>query len=189
MQRPIFYVLSLFVHAGFWLVILLVNYTTYTSGAPEELEQQYYRLFEDNRTQLVVAELVFPVAMLVCSILLIAIKFRPSPIRLPYLLMLFMGVEFWLWRWLFFPDRMSTYYALNDQRFFAVDHSEGHEFTLLGYGLFFLLMVGIREYTVPENLLDAALDRLKRRLRRGEPPELPGSQSSRESPAKGADKP
>jgi hypothetical protein len=170
MQRPILYVLALFLHTGFWLVLLLTNYTEYTSTAPEMLDQEYFQQFEENRVQLVLAELLFPAVMAICSIVLLFIKFRPAPVRLPFLILLLMGVEFWLWRWLFFPDRMATYYALNSGEFFPTDVSQGHEVILAGYSIFFMLILLFREYTQPENPLDVALEQLKQRIRRGQNP-------------------
>lgn len=168
MQRPIFYVLALFFHAAFWLALLLANYYDYTSSAPEVLDKAFYNLFEQNRIRLGVAELGFPAAMVAASVVLMILKFRPAPVRLPFLVMLVMGAEFWLWRWLFFPDRMATYYAMNDMSRLPGDFSEGHQYVLLGYMLFLILIVSIREYTVPDNLLDAALHNLRKRIQKGE---------------------
>jgi hypothetical protein len=169
MQRPIFYVLALFFHAAFWLALLLANYYDYTSSAPEILDKAFHNLFEENRIRLGIAELGFPAAMVIASVILMVVKFRAAPVRIPFLLMLFMGVEFWVWRWLFFPDRMASYYAMNDLSRLPGDFSEGHQFALLGYSLFLILILAIREYTVPDNLLDTALANLRQKIRRGEP--------------------
>lgn len=170
MNRPIFYVLSLFLHGCFWLVLLLSNYADYTSSAPEVLGKDYAELFEANRMMLVLAELFFPFLMLAASVVLLIVKFRPRPVRLPYLLMLFMGLEFWVWRTFFFPDRMGSYYAMSELQMKPDAMQESHFFNLAIYLLLGLVVIGIKEYSQPENPLSGTiLEALEKKQRKPAP--------------------
>ncbi|HHG84877.1 MAG TPA: hypothetical protein ENJ82_09005 [Bacteroidetes bacterium] len=168
MKRPLFYVLSLIFHASFWLVLLLANYSDYTGSAPEVLQKDYSELFEANRLSLVLAELFFPFLMVVASLILILVKFRPRPIRLPYMLLLLMGLEFWLWRTFFFPDRMATYYAMSDLKINPENAQEGHYVLLIAYLIFGMLIFLIKEYSQPEGITLTEID--KRTITRTKPP-------------------
>ena len=172
MNRPIFYVLSLFFHATFWLVLLLSKYATYSGNAPEVLQQDYAEMFEANRLSLILAELFFPVLMMVASVVLIIVKFRPAPIRLPYLLMLFMGLEFWVWRSFFFQDRMGSYYEMSEMKMNPADQQEGHFLVLIGYAMFFGLMYLVKEYREQDLALDIDGDEMEFKRRRPVPPWL-----------------
>lgn len=149
MFRPIYYLLSLILHLAFWVMLLLINYSAYTDSAPEVLRDDYFRVFEANRLLLLGAELLFPLLMIAGTLVLLGTKLRPRPVRVPYLIMLFIGFEYWMMRAFFFPMSMSQIYAANDGKWMEFEAQPFLPY-FIGYGLFAAAMLVIREYSQPE---------------------------------------
>ncbi|MEM7039566.1 MAG: hypothetical protein AAF570_21505 [Bacteroidota bacterium] len=169
MFRPIFYLLSLLANTVFWSVLLLFNYLDYTGIDPYQLQDDYATAFMSNRFMLLLAELLFPLAMVLGFMVLVFMKLRPRPVRWPYLLLLFMCVEFWVWRTFFFQDRLASYYFMSETKGMELPYSEVHGWILGVYVVIGIVILGVKEYTFgPDTPLERAMAQLRRARRRGE---------------------
>jgi hypothetical protein len=118
MARPLTYFLTMLGLGLFWALVLLGNYVDYAEGSPIFLKPQFAKLFETNRLLLIGAELLFPLLMTGVFATLALVKLRPRPIRTAALWSVFMGMEFWMVRAFFFPDRLVRYYQMSDPEFY-----------------------------------------------------------------------
>ena len=155
MGRPLFYFTTVLFQLIFWVVELLTNYGDYLEGSPIFLKKAYSELFNLNRAPLIASELLVPLVMVVCFIVLMIMKLRSNGIRFSYLFILFLATEFWMVRAFVFPDRLVRYYQMSDPEFYMhLPKSDPFLYYFIGHVVLFGLVFFIKEYSyIPQDEL------------------------------------
>jgi hypothetical protein len=151
MARPLTYFLMMVGLALFWALVLLGNYVDYAEGSPIFLKPQFTKLFEANRLLLIGAELLFPLVMTGAFVTLALVKLRPRSIRTAALWTVFWGLEFWMVRAFFFPDRLVRYYQMSDPEFYQhVPEGDPFVYFLLAHVAIMAFLALYKEYSATQ---------------------------------------
>ena len=109
MARTVLYLLVPLLYTFFWAAYLLSHYNFYVESDPVMLISDYQRLYAGQRTQLLSAELLFPLFMLLFFLALFFLRLRNALIRIPLLIAQFLSLEFFVYRQFIFPDSYRAY--------------------------------------------------------------------------------
>jgi hypothetical protein len=151
----------------FWVIQLLLNYRMYVDNDPYSLGDEYQRSLITFRSPLLIAELLFPAGMVVAFVLLLIFKLAARTVRVALGFVLFLCMEFWMWRTFIFDQRIEVYYLQSE-----TDNPmlvPPHQFMvyMIGFGVVFAVVLFLREYAL-ENDPDRIHDRLKQDLEKGD---------------------
>ena len=148
----------------FWVMELLLNYKDYISNDPFGLEEQYQQAFIIDKTQLIFAELLFPFGMALAFLLILIFKFVARPVRLVMGFMIFLGMEFWMWRAFFFKGRIAILYLRNQENDPTLQLPDSFSEYMIGFAVAFAILLILKEYATESD--PAVLDeKLKRSLK------------------------
>ena len=165
MARLITYLLTLGASLFFWAGELWLNYLDYTGNSPLNLDERYQRSFLFARNQLLLAELGFPLMMVIAFLALLIVKFAGRQVRLALGFVLLMSTEFWAWRAYVFDGRMATIFLRNENHDPSLQLPNDFQAYFIGFALAFLLVLILREKPLDQDpeQLNAKLDRALRR--------------------------
>ena len=164
MGRLVTYLLVIVGGLAFWISELLLNYNDYVGNSPFALEEQYQVRFLFQRSHLLLAELAFPVLMVISFLTLLIFKFAARQVRLALGFVLLLSTEFWVWRSFFFDGRMATLFLQSEAQDPNLMLPNDFKQYLIGFGLALALVIFLREYPLGQDT-DALHARLRRSLR------------------------
>lgn len=146
MARTILYLLAPLLYTFFWTAYLLSHYNFYVDSDPVMLVGDYQRLYIGQRTQLLSAELLFPLFMALLFFSLFFLRLRNKAIRIPILIAQFLSLEFFVYRQWIFPDSYKGYQSAS-QLGVPVEFQASASYLayLLPMAAGFLLLLFIRE--------------------------------------------
>jgi hypothetical protein len=165
--RLLTYLLTLAAGLVFWAGELWLNYLDYAGRSPLDLDERYQRTFLVTRNQLLLAELGFPLIMVIAFLGLLIVKFAARQVRIALGFVLLMSAEFWAWRSFVFDGSMSAIY-LRDERHDPTLHlPNDFKAYMIGFIVLFLLIVLLRERPLGQDpdVLNARLQRSLKRWR------------------------
>jgi hypothetical protein len=146
---------------AFWVMELLLNYKDYISNDPFGLEEQYQQAFIVDKTHLIFAELLFPFGMALAFLLILVFKLVARPVRFIMGFVLFLGMEFWMWRSFFFEGRIAVLYLRNQENDPTLQLPDTFREYLIGFAVAFALVLVLKEYVTETD--PAVLDEKLRR--------------------------
>lgn len=154
----------------FWVIELLLNYRDYAGNNPFGLEDDYQKALLYNRTQLLFSELLFPFGMAVAFLAILVFKLAARSVRTALAFMLFLGMEFWMWRAYVFDVRIKIIYLQNEAKDPMLMLPHYFKEYMVGFGLVFLGILLLKEIAPADDLehLDEQLKRSIQKMNRGQ---------------------
>ncbi len=165
MARLVTYLLVMVAGLAFWVIELLANYKDYVGHTPQELKEQYQRTFVYEHNQLILAELAFPLMMVLTFLLMLIIKFFAKSVRILLGFMLVVCTEFWVWRSFVFKSKMGTIYLQNEAENPLLVPVNDFTAYWIGFALLLVLVIFLRERPLEQDQ-DALHARLRRSLQK-----------------------
>jgi hypothetical protein len=150
---------------AFWVIELLLNYKDYAGNDPFGLEQDYQKAFILNQTQLIIAELLFPFGMVIAFLLLLIFKATLHSVRVALGFLLFVGMEFWMWRAYIFKGRMAILYLQNDAKDPSLILPDTFKEYMVAFAVSFIILLLLREFAIG-NDPDVLNEKLQRSLKK-----------------------
>ncbi len=152
---------------AFWVIELILNYKDYANNNPFGLEEEYQRAYIIDKTELVFAELLFPFGMALAFLLILIFKLTVRPVRVAIGFMLFLGMEFWMWRTYVFKGRVALLYLRSQENDPTIVLPDNFKEYMIGFAVAFAIVLLLKEFATgtDPDILD---ERLKRSLRKNE---------------------
>ncbi len=152
---------------AFWAIELWLNYKDYVGNDPFGLEEEYQRAFILDKTQLVFAELLFPLGMFLGCLLILIFKLAVRPVRVALGFMLFLGMEFWMWRHFIFKGRIAVLYLRSQENDPTIVLPDYYREYMIGFAIAFAIVLLLKEFA-PGTDPDILDEKLKHSLWRNE---------------------